>query len=148
MLLVEGELNAAAAWQVLEARGWDVQGVPGTDTWPFLEGLDREVWVYADGDGGGDAMRARLQDLAYACGARGVHQVPALAGQDFCDLLGAGGEAALVWAIFADAPRPRPDRPRLYPAQIEAYAARQSAPLIAGLAPPNPDWPLARTPPT
>ena len=103
VLLVEGELNAAAAWKVVTALGldFDVQGLPGAETWPFLEGLQREVWIYADADDNGERMRARLQELAFACGSAKVHQVPALMEQDFCDVLGAGGIDALSEALHA-----------------------------------------------
>ena len=103
VLLVEGELNAAAAWKVITALGldFDVQGLPGADTWPFLEGLEREVWIYADGDDSGERMRARLQELAFACGSTKVRQIPALGEQDFCDLLGEGGVDALNEALHA-----------------------------------------------
>ena len=150
VLLIEGELNAAAAWRAVQAHGldFDVQGLPGTDTWPFLAGLDREVWVYADVDDSGERMRARMQDLAFACGAPRVHQIPALAQGDFCDVLGQGGPDALEQVIHAQEAVPQPelgalDAP-LWPADLEAAAhARTAAPLFEQVRD-YAAWPLMR----
>lgn len=129
VLLVEGELNAAAAWRAVTALklNFDVQGLPGTDTWPFLQGLNGDVWIYADPDASGDGMRARLQDLAHALGGH-VHQIPALPAGDFCDLLGTRGVQAVGEALLR-APTVRTEDV-LWPATIEARAARVPDPLL------------------
>ncbi|KQR25577.1 hypothetical protein ASF71_19025 [Deinococcus sp. Leaf326] len=147
VLLVEGELNAAAAWRVIRQSGLDldVQGLAGTDTWPFLEGLDREVLIYADADRSGDGMRARMQDLAFASGAPRVQQLPALpAGQDFCDVLGEQGVAALERVLHAQHERPVEEETlTLWPAQFEVQqAARMS--VLLGQPEDHRAWPLVR----
>lgn len=147
VLLVEGELNAAAAWRVIQHSGLDldVQGLAGTDTWPFLAGLDREVLIYADADQSGDGMRARMQDLAFASGAPRVQQLPALpAGQDFCDVLGQQGVDALERVLHAQHERPAEEETlTLWPAQFEAQqAARMS--VLLGQPEDHSAWPLVR----
>jgi hypothetical protein len=129
VLVVEGELNAVAAWRAITALNlpFDVQGLPGTDTWPFLEGLAGEMWLYADPDASGDGMRARLQDLAHALGGQ-VHQVPALPEGDFCDLLGRSGVHALGEALLRAPVSPAEEV--LWPVTLEARAARASDRLL------------------
>lgn len=144
VLLVEGELNAAAAWRVVTALGldFDVQGVAGADAWPFLEGLDREVWIYADADVSGDGMRARLQDLAFEVGAPRVRQVPALpAGTDFCDVLGQEGVGALSAVMHAD-PEVRQEQVQVSPPLSAAARARPDA--LIGNTREVLEWPLMR----
>ena len=143
LLIVEGELNAAAAWRAVTAQGldFDVQGLPGTDTWPFLEGMDREVWIYADGDASGEGMRARIQDLAFAAGATRVHQVPALGAGDFCDLLGESGVDALSAAIHAQ--KPAVENIAFSAAPAVGMAARMTAVLL-GQPEDMSEWPLVR----
>ncbi|WP_428194411.1 hypothetical protein [Deinococcus saxicola] len=141
VLLVEGELNAAAASKAL-GEGWDVQGLGGADTWPFLEGLGREVWIYGDGDAPGEALRARLFDLAHACGSPRVRVIPPLDGQDFCDVLGTAGPKALQGMIGARASSsPVPAR---FPAQIESRAAKRMIRALGAESDVN--WPLRRCP--
>ena len=144
VLLVEGELNAAAVYHAATVQGerLDVQGLAGADTWPFLEGLNREVWIYADPDKSGEAMRARLQDLAFKVGARSVQQVPSLPTGDFCDLLGRDGPRS-VWQTLTE----RPERParqdQLWPIQHEIQLAARQSPFLGE---PGSDagWPLQR----
>ncbi|CAM3507150.1 hypothetical protein DESA109040_14810 [Deinococcus saxicola] len=139
VLLVEGELNAAAASKSL-GEGWDVQGLGGADTWPFLDGLGREVWIYGDGDAPGEALRARLFDLAHAYGSPRVRVIPPLDGQDFCDVLGTAGPKALQGMIGARASSsPVPAR---FPAQIEAGARERMIRVLGAES--DVDWPLRR----
>ncbi len=154
VLLVEGELNAAAAWRAITTHGLDldVQGLAGTDTWPFLQGLDRPTLIYADDDQSGMRMRARLQDLAFAAGAARVTQVPPLQGQDFCDLLGQGHLARLSDLLQGRGEAPRHE-PGLFPADIErallqqadrpANTAADPAPLLPSTAQYE-QWPMMR----
>lgn len=147
VLLVEGELNAAAAWRAVTALGldFDVQGVAGADAWPFLEGLDREVWIYADGDASGERMRARLQDLAFEVGAPRVRQVPALeAGVDFCDVLGESGVRALSAVLHAEHAVPEQAVETLsWPLPLSAVA-RQRPEALLGFKQQIGEWPLMR----
>lgn len=152
LLIVEGELNAAAAWRVITTQGldFDVQGLPGTDTWPFLEGMDREVWIYADGDSSGESMRARIQELAFAAGATRVHQVPALAEGDFCDVLGSAGVVALSAVLHAERPKlqaevkPALENIAFAPQQPVVAAARMSPTVLVGQPLDMTDWPMVR----
>lgn len=144
LLVIEGELNAAAAWRVIRELGldFDVQGLPGTDTTPFLEGLDREVWVYADADESGERMRARIQDLAFRVGAPRVRQIPALAEGDFCDVLGRAGVLALADVLHAEQHQDvEPDSLALWPAQLEVQHAARLTPLL-GVTQDYAGWPL------
>lgn len=148
VMLIEGELNAAAAWRVIQAEGldFDVQGLPGTDTWPYLQGLDREVWIYADADQSGQDMRARIQDLAYLAGASKVHQIPSLPkGQDFCDVLGRQGVTALNAALHAQQIGETRDRDTALepPAFTQGRPTRQGT--LLGEINCDPHWPLSRS---
>lgn len=142
VLLIEGELNGVAAYHAacMMQQSLDVQGLAGADTWPFLEGLNREVWIYADGDSSGEAMRARLQDLSFRAGASRVRQLPSLPEGDYCDLLGKHGPGAL-W----DAMTTQPERPETHwwPAEHESRFAARQYPMLG---PPtsDPEWPLQR----
>jgi len=82
VLIVEGELNGAAAARAAEAAGLslDVQGLAGAGGTPFLEGLaGRPVYLYADPDKAGRACIQRVGQLARAAGAREVRVLSSLA---------------------------------------------------------------------
>lgn len=99
VLIVEGELNAAAAAHAAHVTGLDidVQGIPGQDTTPHLAGLDRDVLLYMDADDGHEETVTRLTSIALGCAARSVTRLPLLpAGVDFCDVLGQRGPQALA----------------------------------------------------
>ena len=101
LLLMEGELNAAAAHVGFEASGhgaFDVQGTGGGSGWPHAEGLGRyeAVYVYGDGDTAGQKGRDRLAAFAFESQAPRVYLLAALPGRrDFCDVLGESGPEAL-----------------------------------------------------
>ncbi|WP_407542963.1 hypothetical protein Q0M94_25135 (plasmid) [Deinococcus radiomollis] len=97
LLIVEGELNAVAAFEAASACGRfiDVQGLAGSDTWPHLTGLNRDVRVYTDPDTSGNAAWERLYDLLHEAGATSVTRLPVLETGDYCDLLGQHGPEAL-----------------------------------------------------
>ncbi|AWN24204.1 hypothetical protein DKM44_14000 [Deinococcus irradiatisoli] len=91
LLIVEGELNGAAAALAAEVAGLslDVQGLAGAGGTPFLEGMQgRRVHLYADPDPAGMACLERLSKLAQATGALEVRVLPALPDGDFSDLCG------------------------------------------------------------
>lgn len=91
VLIVEGELNGAAASRALRIAGarLDVQGLAGANGVPFLDGLkDRPVYVYADPDAPGAACVERVARIARAAGAREVRPLTPLPEGDFCDLAG------------------------------------------------------------
>lgn len=128
VLIVEGELNAAAAWLGAQQQGLplDVQGLAGAGSWPHLTGLGtRPAYVYVDGDAAGEACAARLVRLLREAGTAEIRRLPALpGGQDFCDLLGQLGAARfgtyLHGALSGATPPPQdepgqstpaPDRP-------------------------------------
>lgn len=144
VLLIEGELNAAAAYHATRISGLslDVQGLAGADTWPFPEGLEREVWIYADPDESGERMRGRLQDLCFRMGASRVRQVPALNAGDFCDLLGQEGAGAVGEVLRASGAR-KTEGQVLWPAEYESQQAARAAPLI-GETNWTPGWPMKR----
>ena len=96
LLIVEGELNGAAAARGAEVAGLslDVQGLAGAGGTPFLDGMaGRVVYLYADGDAAGAACLERLGKLAHAAGALEVRGLAPLAEGDFCELLGTLGAA-------------------------------------------------------
>ncbi|MDL2343095.1 DUF927 domain-containing protein [Deinococcus sp. MIMF12] len=80
VLIVEGELNAAAALLMLEAAGqghaYRVQGVASASAWPHLHGLEagRVAYIYADPDTEGDAAREAWAKVCASVGAT-VRQV-------------------------------------------------------------------------
>ncbi|UBV42125.1 hypothetical protein LAJ19_10840 [Deinococcus taeanensis] len=91
VLIVEGELNGAAASRALSRAGVrvDVQGLAGANGTPFLEGLrGKPVYVYADPDAPGAACVGRVARMARAAGASAVRVLAPLADGDFCDLAG------------------------------------------------------------
>lgn len=95
VLLVEGELNAAAAARALEGQPIDVQGLAGAGGTPFLHGLPgKVVYLYADPDEAGQACLARVGRIAQDAGAREVRVLGFGAERDFCDLLGQNGLTA------------------------------------------------------
>lgn len=78
-LLIEGELNAAAVWVMLEAAGlahlYNVQGIASAGALPHVSHLKErsKVYIYADlGDGRGEGDKARSMwgKLAHALGAQ------------------------------------------------------------------------------
>lgn len=94
ILIVEGELNAAAAARALSESGnrLDVQGLAGAGGLPHLEGCaGRDVYLYADADDAGRACVARIARLVTVAGARQVWMLHPLQSGDFCDLAGRGG---------------------------------------------------------
>ena len=98
VLLVEGELNGAAASVAARHAGLslDVQGLASAGGVPHLEGLaGRPVYLYFDGDEAGRAGAARVATLARDVGAKVVRVLASLAGDlDCCDLLGERGPVA------------------------------------------------------
>lgn len=91
VLIVEGELNGAAASRALSRAGArvDVQGLAGANGTPFLEGLSgKPVYVYADPDAPGAACADRVAGIARAAGASEVRVLSPLTDGDFCDLAG------------------------------------------------------------
>ena len=91
LLIVEGELNGAAASRGLSAAGLalDVQGLAGASGVPHLEGMaGRVVYLYADPDPAGIACVERMRRIAQAVGAAEVRVMAPLGEGDFCDLLG------------------------------------------------------------
>lgn len=111
LLIVEGELNAAAAAHAAHVTGLDidVQGLPGMDGSPHLDGLDREVLLYLDMDDGHEDAQERLTELALSCAAPRVHRLPVLPpGLDFCDVLAHQGPQALADLLrFPEGSHPR-----------------------------------------
>ena len=97
LLIIEGELNAAAAFEAASACGRhvDVQGLAGADAWPWVQGLDMEVRVYTDPDDSGHRAWTRLYDLLQDAGATSVVRLPTLPEGDYCDLLAARGAETL-----------------------------------------------------
>lgn len=103
VLLVEGELNGAAAACALEAVGArvDVQGLAGAGGTPFLDGLaGRRVYLYADPDRPGRECVERLARVATAAGAAAVHVLRPLEEGDFCEVSGERGAAGLGFLIL------------------------------------------------
>ncbi|MFC4426972.1 hypothetical protein [Deinococcus navajonensis] len=98
VLIVEGELNGAAATRALREVGLalDVQGLAGAGGTPFLDGLaGKPVFLYADPDDAGAACLDRVGELALKAGAREVRVLPGLPEGDLCDLLGTLGPVPL-----------------------------------------------------
>ena len=90
VLIVEGELNGAAASRAFSEAGLkvDVQGLAGAGGTPFLHGLHgKPVFLYADPDPAGLACVDRVGQVARSAGAREV-KVLLSESEDFCDLLG------------------------------------------------------------
>jgi len=100
VLLIEGELSAVAAHVALESvnKAFHVQGVAGASAHPYSPQLEgKRVYIYADGDAGGDGARQNWSTLALERGAASVHVLAPLEGErDFCDVLGADGLDALA----------------------------------------------------
>lgn len=94
LLLVEGELNGAAAARVAKVLrlSVDVQGLAGAGGTPYLDGMvGRVVYLYADPDASGHACIERLGQVAHEAGATEVRALTSLPDGDFCDLLGRNG---------------------------------------------------------
>lgn len=136
LLIVEGELNAAAAAHAAHLAGLDldVQGLAGLDGSPHLDGLDRDVLLYLDMDDGHEAAQERLTELALSCAAPQVHRLPVLPpGLDFCDVLAHQGPHALAQLLrFPEGTHPRlsahlPEFGPL-PASYEAWPLMPQAP--------------------
>ena len=97
LLVVEGELNGAAAARALLASGLtlNVQGLAGAGGVPYLDGLaGKVVYLYADPDKAGLNCLTRVGELAQAAGAVEVRVLPLLEEGDFCAELGRLGEVA------------------------------------------------------
>ena len=97
LLIVEGELNGAAASLASEVcgLGLDVQGLAGAGGTPHLDGMaGRMVYLYADSDAAGLICLERLGKLAQSAGALEVRMLAPLPEGDFCELLGSLGAAA------------------------------------------------------
>ena len=91
LLIVEGELNGAAASRALLASGLslDVQGLAGAGGVPHLAGMaGRVVYLYADPDPAGAACLERVGVIAQAAGAAEVRVLAQLEAGDFCEELG------------------------------------------------------------
>ncbi|WP_350244027.1 hypothetical protein [Deinococcus sonorensis] len=102
LLIVEGELNGAAASRALLASGLalDVQGLAGAGGVPHLKGMaGRVVYLYADPDPAGLSCIERVGQLAQAAGAAEVRVLTSLEAGDFCDLLGRRGAAASGYCL-------------------------------------------------
>lgn len=98
VLIVEGELNGAAASRTLTDAGlnMDVQGLAGAGGTPFLHGLHgKPVFLYADPDEAGLKCLDRVGQVVRAAGAREVKMLEG-ADEDFCDLLGTLGAATFM----------------------------------------------------
>ncbi|MFD1732563.1 hypothetical protein ACFSC4_18135 [Deinococcus malanensis] len=98
VLIVEGELNGAAASRALMLAGLqlDVQGLAGAGGAPFLDGLTgKVVYLYADPDEAGTACLERLARIARGAGAAAVRILAPLPDGDFCDIAGTEGLARL-----------------------------------------------------
>ena len=120
LLIVEGELNAAAASLAAQHAGLslDVQGLAGAGGWPHLEGIEgRLVYLYTDGDEAGRACLERLGRLALELNAASVKCLDPLPdSRDFCDVLGEGVPDTLcIWLSEAFEAAP-------------AFEAKQTAP--------------------
>jgi hypothetical protein len=89
VLVVEGELNAAAAHLALERAGlsFDVQGIAGAEALPHAQGIrGREVTLYADDDDAGRKALEKWAGFALEHGAIGVWVLESLPyPEDFCD---------------------------------------------------------------
>lgn len=104
VLIVEGELNGAAASRALSEAGVsiDVQGLAGAGGTPFLEGLRGKVaFLYADPDAAGLACLERVGEIAQAAGAREVRVLAGNPDADFCDLLSTLGSEAFAGHLQA-----------------------------------------------
>ena len=102
VLIVEGELNGAAAARAFNGAGLsvDVQGLAGAGGTPYLHGLNgKAVYLYADPDDAGAACLNRMGTLAQAAGAREVRVLAALPEGDFCDHLGRLGSTAFAGVL-------------------------------------------------
>ncbi|GGR22543.1 hypothetical protein [Deinococcus ruber] len=96
LLIIEGELNGAAAARGLSAAGLalDVQGLAGAGGVPHLQGIaGRVVYLYADPDPAGAACVERVGMIAQAAGAAAVRMLAPLEAGDFCEELGRLGAA-------------------------------------------------------
>jgi len=102
VLVCEGELNAVAASRAARDCGLalDVQGVAGSESWPFLEGLDRPCLIYTDADEAGDRAAERWIELAVQCGSPSVARM-APREYDFCEVLAASGIGVLGGVLEA-----------------------------------------------
>lgn len=103
VLIVEGELNGAAAARALSVSGQrlDVQGLAGAGGVPFLHGLHGQpVSLYADPDAAGAACLERVGKVAQAAGAREVRVLSPLHDGDFSDLCGKLGAATFAGVLL------------------------------------------------
>ena len=90
LLIVEGELNGAAAKRATQAVGLslDVQGLAGAGGVPHLEGMaGRVLNLYFDPDKAGSLGRERVAQIAVQAGAAEVRVLTSLADIDFCEAL-------------------------------------------------------------
>lgn len=91
LLIVEGELNGAAAFRAGRFVGLslDVQGLAGASGVPYLEGMTgRVVYLHFDSDEAGVAGLARVGQIAREAGAAEVKVLSSYQDGDFCDELG------------------------------------------------------------
>ncbi|GGR17195.1 hypothetical protein [Deinococcus ruber] len=112
LLIIEGELNAVAAFEAASSCGRyvDVQGIAGADSWPHLHDLQRDVSVYTDPDPSGDQAWIRLHDLLLEAGATSVQRLTPVANGDYCDVLGRDGPNALNALLDPPPLAPDPER--------------------------------------
>jgi len=93
ILIIEGELNAAACWLARPDLG--VMGIAGTSGRVHRSVLkSKTVFVYCDDDMPGRAAKERLVETAWSCGASSVYKVDPWV-MDACDIAGKQGRAAL-----------------------------------------------------
>lgn len=94
VLVVEGELNAMAAWLACPEVG--VMGPAGSGGCLHLDALKgRTVYIYADDDKAGDKARERWVRQAREAGARHILVLEAWPDGDACDVAGRLSRAAL-----------------------------------------------------
>jgi putative DNA primase/helicase len=99
VLVVEGELNAMAAWFALEGEA-DVLGIPGVEghiPWGHLEG--RKVYLLADGDEAGREALTRWREEARQAGVAAFPLLPLAEGLDACEHAERYGQRALGEAL-------------------------------------------------
>jgi hypothetical protein len=106
VLVVEGELNAAACW--LARPDLAVTGAAGTGGGLHLAALKgRTVYVYADDDAAGQAARDRWAQEAARAGAAAVYLLEPWP-VDACDIAGTHGREALAERLTQSMATARP----------------------------------------
>ncbi len=97
-LLVEGEFNAMVAWWALREAGHriDVQGLGGTNGWPYWRTDCEQRFLYLDNDEAGRIASDKLQALYLENNQSARLIAPLPEGTDFCDFAQQHGRAALA----------------------------------------------------